>query len=127
MTGRKLLIILAHAVVIWGLCFATIGLGMKLTTQQNALIIHAVGAPVFAALVSWVYFSRFCYTRPLQTALIFTLFIMALDFFLVALVILRSLDMFTSPLGTWIPFGLIFLSTLVTGASLQRRLALTLI
>ncbi len=123
MTISKAITILAHAVVIWALCFATIGLSMKLTTQQNALIIHAAGAPIFAAVVSWVYFSRFCYTRPLQTALIFTIFIMALDFFVVALLILHNLEMFASPLGTWIPFALIFLATFVTGISLQKRTA----
>lgn len=37
------------------------------------------------------------------------------DFFLVALIINRSLEMFTSPLGTWIPFALIFISSYLTG------------
>jgi hypothetical protein len=38
-----------------------------------------------------------------------------MDFFLVAMVINRSFEMFTSPLGTWIPFVLIFASTYLTG------------
>jgi len=38
-----------------------------------------------------------------------------MDFFLVGLLIQRSLVMFTSALGTWIPFGLIFLSTYLSG------------
>jgi len=51
----------------------------------------------------------------LQTALIFVGFVIVVDFFLVALLINRSLEMFTSLLGTWIPFALIFTSTYVTG------------
>jgi hypothetical protein len=33
----------------------------------------------------------------------------------VALLMLRSLDLFASRLGTWIPFALIFTSTRLTG------------
>jgi hypothetical protein len=40
---------------------------------------------------------------------------MLLDFFVVALMVLHSLDMFASLLGTWIPFALIFISTWLTG------------
>ena len=40
--------------------------------------------------------------------------------FLVALVIIQSLAMFASVLGTWIPFALIFASTYLTGWYLQR-------
>jgi hypothetical protein len=37
------------------------------------------------------------------------------DFFVTALIINRSLAMFASALGTWIPFGLIFASTWLSG------------
>jgi len=40
---------------------------------------------------------------------------MTVDFFVVGLVINRSLEMFTSVLGTWIPFALIFASTWLAG------------
>jgi len=46
---------------------------------------------------------------------------MVVDFFVVALLINKSLAMFASPLGTWIPFALIFASTLVTGSLLSRK------
>ncbi len=46
---------------------------------------------------------------------------MVVDFFVVALLINKSLAMFASPLGTWIPFALIFTSTLVTGTLLSQR------
>ncbi len=121
MTAKKLGIILLHALVGWALCAATMGIGMKLTSMQNTLIVHAVGAPIFFALVSLVYFRRFNYTPPLTTALIFVGFVMIVDFFLVALAINRSLDMFASPLGTWIPFALIFASSYLTGLAVTGR------
>lgn len=120
MTFQKALVILAHAFVGWALCAATMGIGMSVMPAQSALIVHAVAAPIFFAGLSWVYFSRFGCTTPLQTAIIFVGFVMVVDFFLVALVILRSLDMFASLLGTWIPFALIFSSTYLTGVLLTR-------
>ena len=120
MNIKKAGIILAHALAGWALCFAAIGVSMALTTINNALIIHAIGAPIFFSVVSFFYFRRFGYTTPLQTALIFISLVIGLDFFLVALVINRSLAMFTSLLGTWIPFALIFLSTYLTGVIVQR-------
>ena len=53
--------------------------------------------------------------NELQTAIIFVGFVITLDFFVVALVINQSLEMFASLLGTWIPFALIFTSTYLTG------------
>jgi len=114
-TINKTLIILVHAFAGWVLCAVTIGIGMAVTSLNTALIIHVVAAPVFFAGVSLVYFRKFNYTTPLQTALIFTAFVIGMDFFVVALLINRSLDMFTSLLGTWIPFVLIFSSTWLTG------------
>lgn len=115
MNGRKLVIVLAHALVGWALCAATMGIGMATMPLQQALIVHAIGAPIFFAIISLVYFQRFRYTTPLLTALMFVGFVILVDFFLVALVINRSLEMFTSLLGTWIPFALIFAATYATG------------
>ena len=109
-------VLLTHAIVGWALCFATIAVGMAVTTPQTALIIHAVGAPILFGGISSIYFAKFGYTTPLRTAIFFTSFVMLADFFLVALAILRSLEMFASPLGTWIPFALIFASTWLTGS-----------
>ena len=114
--------ILTHALVGWALCAATIGIGMAVTTVNNALILHAIGAPIFFSSVSFYYFRKFGYTKPLQTALVFLAVVIGMDFFLVGLVINRSLEMFTSLLGTWIPFALIFLSTYLTGLITQREI-----
>jgi hypothetical protein len=115
MNIREAIIVLVHAFIGWALCAATMGIGMATLSMQNALIVHAVGAPIFFTVISLVYFYKFNYTSPLRTALIFVGFVITVDFFVVALLINRSLDMFTSLLGTWIPFALIFLSTYLTG------------
>jgi hypothetical protein len=120
MSLGKVLIILAHALVGWFLCAFTMGIGMAVTTLQTTLIIHAIGAPVFFALVSLLYFRRFHYTSPLLTAVVFVGFVMIVDFFVIALLINRSLSMFGSWLGTWLPFFLIFGSTLLTGTLISR-------
>ncbi len=121
MNIRKALIIGAHALVGWALCAMTMTIGQATLPTQTALVVHAIGAPIFFTLISLNYFGRFCYTRPFQTALIFVGFVMLVDFFLVALVILRSLDMFASLLGTWIPFALIFGATYITGLYVTQR------
>ncbi len=120
MSTSKISIILAHAFVGWALCFATIGIGRAVTTMEATLIAHAILAPLYFLAISLFYFHRFNFTTPLQTALIFIGFVMAMDFFVVAMLILRSFEMFTSLLGTWIPFGLIFLSTWITGLFSSR-------
>jgi hypothetical protein len=73
--------------------------------------------------VSLVYFSRFGYTEPLATAAILVGLVIALDLFVVALLINRSLEMFTSLIGTWVPFSLIFASTYATGRVVTARRA----
>jgi hypothetical protein len=118
---RKLITILVHAFVGWTLCAATMGIGMATTSVANALIIHAIGAPIFFTIVSLIYFNKFNYTRPLQTAIIFVSFVITVDFFGVALLINRNLEMFASLLGTWVPFALIFTSTYLTGLYAVRR------
>jgi len=120
MKTGKIITVLIHALVGWALCAATMGIGMATTSPNNALVIHAVGAPIFFFGISFVYFKRFNYISPLQTALIFVGFVMLVDFFVVALLILKSLDMFASLLGTWIPFALIFASTYLTGLYMER-------
>ncbi len=121
MNATRLITLLGHGLTGWALCGATMGIGLAVTSMQNTLVIHAIAAPIFFAIIAFVYFRYFPYTTPLTTALIFLALVVALDFFLVALVINKSLDMFASPLGTWIPFALIFAATYVTGLLVARR------
>ncbi|MHC4605189.1 MAG: hypothetical protein ACYS6W_17880 [Planctomycetota bacterium] len=118
---RKTVIILVHAFVGWALCGAIMAVGMQVTSIENTLVVHAIGAPIFFAAVSLVYFGKFGYTTPLQTAIVFVSFIVFMDIFVVALLIEKSFEMFTSILGTWIPVVLIFISAYLTGSCIKRR------
>ena len=115
MKTSNLIVLLVHALIGWALCGAIMGIGRAVTTLDNALVIHAIAAPIVFALISWVYFTRFGYTAPLQTALIFVGIVIGMDAFLVAPAFEKSFVMFNSLIGTWVPFGLIFLSTYLTG------------
>jgi peptidoglycan biosynthesis protein MviN/MurJ (putative lipid II flippase) len=121
MNVKKFLILGAHALVGWGLCGAIIGIFRGLTSMENTLIIHAIGVPIIFGLLAWLYFARFNYTTPLQTALFFFIFAILMDFFVIALFVEKSFAMFASLLGTWIPFGLIFLSTYLVGIYVLKR------
>ena len=118
---KKLLIILGLGFVGWAGCGAIMFVGMAITSMQTTLIAHAVGGPVIFALISWIYFTKFNYTTPLQTAVLFLSLVIFLDLFLVSLFINRNLEMFGSFMGTWLPFALIFLSTYLTGFYVEAR------
>jgi hypothetical protein len=100
----------------WGLMMG----GQAVTTLDNALIIHAIGAPFVFILVSFIYFKKFNYTRPLITALSFVIIVILMDFFIVSLIINQNFDMFLSPIGTWIPFLLIFTATSLIGNIIRK-------
>lgn len=118
---RQILVIALFGLVGWALCGAIMFIGMAVTSMQTTLITHAAGAPVIFATISWIYFTRFGYTKPITTGLAFVAVVVFMDFFLVALVINRSLEMFGSILGTWFPWVLIFLSTYLTGLVVETR------
>ena len=120
MNASKIVIILIHAFVGWALCAATMGIGMAVTSLETTLVIHAIAAPIFFAAISLFYFRKYNYTTPLQTAGIFIAFVMLMDFFVVAILINHSFAMFSSLLGTWIPFALIFASTFITGIFVRK-------
>ena len=115
MNAKKLLILLAHAFMGWGLCGAIVGIGRNVTSMQVTLIVHAVGAPVIFVVISLIYYKWFHYTTALQTAAAFVLFVIFMDVFVVALLIEKSFEMFSSILGTWLPFVLIFAAVYTTG------------
>jgi hypothetical protein len=118
---KEIGIIVLLGAVGWALCGAIVFIGRSLTDMQTTLIVHAIGAPIIFMLLSMLYFSKFKYTSPLQTAVAFLAIVILLDFFIVALIIERSMDMFLSLLGTWIPWALIFLSTYLTGLAYERK------
>lgn len=119
LTIRQALILLAFGFLGWGICGAIIGIGRSLTSMQNTLIIHAVAVPIVFGGLAWLYFRFFSYTNALQTALFFTGLAILLDATVIAGLVEKSYAMFASILGTWIPFGLIFLVTYLVGLSLS--------
>lgn len=118
---KKIIVILIHGLIGWGLCGATIAIGRSVTTMEATLIIHAIAAPVIFALLTWFYITRFHYTTPLQTAFIFLGIVVFMDAGVIAPFAEKSYAMFASLLGTWIPFALIFASTYVTGRLVTRH------
>jgi hypothetical protein len=119
---KQILIIVALGLFGWALCGAIMFIGMSVMSIEKTLIVHAIGAPVIFSLISLWYFRKFRFTSPLLTAALFLLIVIFMDFFLVALVINKSMEMFQSLLGTWIPFALIFLSAYLTGLIVKSKL-----
>ncbi|MDH3418672.1 MAG: hypothetical protein OEM78_04315 [Gammaproteobacteria bacterium] len=113
-------VLLAHGFVGWALCGAIMFIALRRTTAERALVIHAAGAPVVFAFLSVSYFSVFDFTSPLVTATTFAAVVVVMDVGIVAPFIEKSYAMFRSVLGTWIPFGLIFVVTLSVGALMSR-------
>ena len=93
---------------------------MAVTSLQTTLILHAIGGPIGFIIISLFYFKKFDYSSPLQTAVLFIALVVFMDLFGVALLIEKSLAMFKSVLGTWLPFTLIFLATYFTGRFLNE-------
>jgi hypothetical protein len=81
----------------------------------GSAIVRAIVAPIIFAVASLIYFKKFNYTTPLLTAALFTGFVVVVDFFVVALLISRSLEIYARWVRPWIPFALIFGSTYLTG------------
>jgi len=117
----KLLVVLIYAFIGWTLCGVVMFIGTAVTSEFTALIIHAIAAPIIFAVVSSYYFKKYDFTTPLETAVLFVAFVVLMDFFIVALLINRSLGMFGNVLGTWIPFVLIFISTYYTGQHAEKK------
>ncbi len=118
---KNLIITLGYALILWVLCGATIAVGRSLTGMETVLIIHALAAPVFASIISFIYFRHLRDTSLIKIAAIFLIVIIVMDAGLVAPVFEKSYAMFTSFLGTWLPFILIFTSVYLTGKFVRMK------
>lgn len=110
--------LLAHGVVGWAACGALMGALLATVSEQSAIFGHAVGAPIIFAVVTAHLFLRSGGRRPILVAGTFTAVVIALDALIVAWLIQGSFRMFSSALGTWVPFALIFVSAFATGSLL---------
>lgn len=118
---KKFSVVLAFALLAQALCWSIMVVGQMVTSIENTLIAHAIGAPIIAIVVSSIYYKKFNYTSPLQTAIVFVSVVIAMDVFVVALLIEKSFEMFASPIGTWIPISSIFLATYLNGLFARKR------
>ena len=118
---RKWSILFAHAVVVWAICGAIMFVGMAVTNMPLTLTVHAIGAPIASALLAYRYHRKHGDLPPLQTAVFFVGTALFMDFFLVAMVIEKSFEMFTSFVGLWLPMILIISAAFLTGNYVKGR------
>jgi menaquinone-dependent protoporphyrinogen oxidase len=114
--GGSIARLLAHAAVGWALCAGALAMLLQVAPGRVALGIHTLLAPVLFAFLARNYFGARGAHEVLTTAWVWAATVAALDLVLVAGLWQRSLAMFGSVLGTWLPLALIFLSTWVVGA-----------
>ena len=117
---KRTFVILLHGIIGWLGCGIVMMSLINVTTIYMALIIHFIAAPFIFLAISNNYFYRFDYTSPLLTAIFLTLIVIALDFFVVAMVIEKNFEMFKNPMGTWLPFLFIFLTIWIRGLAIHR-------
>lgn len=121
MDAKKWGVLLAHALVVWAICGAIMFIGMAVTTMPVTLAIHAIGAPIASALLAYRYHRKHSDFQPLPVAAFFVGTALFMDFFLVALVIEKSFEMFTSFVGLWLPMILIFTAAYLAGNYARKR------
>jgi hypothetical protein len=108
--------LLLYGFVGWAVCAAIMGVLLQVTSLQTALLVHACAVPVVFAVIASRYFRVAGARAPLQTALAFVTIVAALDLVVVAGMIERSLAMFRSAIGTWVPFASILVVSWAVGA-----------
>jgi hypothetical protein len=123
---RKWRILLAHALAVWAICAAIMFIGMAVTTMPVTLTIHAIGAPIASASLAYRYYRKHGDLQPLLVAAVFVGTALFTDFFLVAMVIEKSLEMFASFVGLWLPMILIFTAAYLTGNYVKERVPSTM-
>jgi hypothetical protein len=118
---KKILMPLLFAFLGWAFCAAIMGIGPLMTSMRNTLILHAVAGPLAFGLLAFIYQKKYGHFSPMVTAAVFIAFVILVDFFLVAMLILKDYAMFDSVSGTWLPFILIFLVSYGAGRSARRK------
>jgi menaquinone-dependent protoporphyrinogen oxidase len=117
--GRSLPRLWLHGFVGWALCGLTMTALQLATSIGVALVIHAVAVPVIFTAVAWHYFRARGARDAISTALTFVGIVALLDSVVVAALVQRSLVLFGSVVGFWVPLALIFGVTWATGECLS--------
>jgi menaquinone-dependent protoporphyrinogen oxidase len=113
--GRSVSRWLAYGVAGWAVRAAVMAGLLALGNLTAALAVHAVITPLVFVALARRYFHARGAREPLPTAVLWTGLVALLDLAIVAGAIQHSLAMFTSIVGTWLPFALAFLATWATG------------
>ena len=121
MDRSKWATLLLHALFGWAACGAIMGIGPVVTSMRTTLLVHAIAVPFIFAAVAWIYFSRFDYTSPLQTAMVFVAFAVVMDAVVVSALIVGNFTMFASVIGTWLPLASMGVVTCLMGAYVRGR------
>jgi menaquinone-dependent protoporphyrinogen oxidase len=106
--------LLLYAAVGWGVCAGLAGSWLAVASPGVALTLHVLGVPIVFTAVASRYFHGHGARDPLPAAVGFTVFSILLAA-LLATFLFGSFAIFTSIAATWLPFGLVFLSTWLTG------------
>ncbi len=112
--------VVAHALVGWAICGATVAVGREVISMQTTLVVHAVVAPLAFALLTWHHYTHHPGSSEKGTALVMVSIVVGLDAVLVAPLMERSYAMFRSVLGTWVPFASIFAASYLAGRAHRR-------
>jgi hypothetical protein len=117
---KKTVILVLHAVVGWATCGSTIAMGRQVLPMETTLLIHAAVAPLAFAALTCLFFRRYPASSAWGVAFTMLGVVLGLDAFVVAPFLEHSYAMFASVLGTWLPFGAIFLASYLVGRARQR-------
>jgi phosphatidylserine synthase len=107
--------------MIWGI-FIGIIIGLKssaMISETVELLLLATLPPITFLIVSPIYFKKFEYANPIQTAVAFPAIILVLDILIVALLVEGTFDIFASP-APWASYFLAFVFTLLIGLYMRK-------
>ena len=103
---------LLWALAVWAVCALSIVTLRATVGLETALWVHLAVAPLVSLAATLAYRNHPGRLAAVPTAVLFLLFAVATDALLVAPFVERSFAMFRSPIGTWVPFALIFAGSL---------------
>jgi len=119
--GRSLPRLVLHGLAGWAACALTMSALLATGHRGLAVFLHALAVPLIFAAVSRHYFRQPGARDPLPTAFTMVAIVALLDLVVVAGWILRSLAMFGSVAGTWLPLLLAFVATWTTGEVMSTQ------
>jgi menaquinone-dependent protoporphyrinogen oxidase len=114
--ARSVVRLTAYGLTGWAACAATMAALTQIAGATIASVVHDVAAPAIFVALGRRYFRARGARDPLPTAAAWTAIVAGLDGLVIAGGVPRSLAMFGSLAGTWLPLALIFLATWATGA-----------